>query len=150
MFIDVREDDFSISEEYAQLQKTCPKAGAIVTFTGLMRDFNEGDDVTGLYLEHYPGMTEKVLNDIAKTASARWPLLTVRIIHRIGSLKPADQIVFVGVSSAHREAAFQACEFLMDFLKTKAPFWKKETTKEGHRWVDQRQSDQKASNRWKP
>lgn len=146
--VSVQEADFSVDEEYKKLLNDCPKAGAIVTFTGLMRDFNDGDTVSALNLEHYPGMTEKVLTDIAEQTSQRWPTLQIRVVHRFGDMYPSDQIVFVGVSSAHRKAAFEACEFLMDFLKTKAPFWKKEVTDKGSRWVEQKDSDKTASQRW--
>ncbi len=120
----------------------------MVTFVGKVRDMNLGDKVIGLSLEHYPGMTEKSLSEICDQAQTRWPLLSVRVIHRVGDLKLGDQIVFVGVSSAHRGAAFEACEFIMDFLKTKAPFWKKERTSEQTRWVESRESDNKAAQRW--
>ncbi|MGH1371322.1 MAG: molybdopterin synthase catalytic subunit MoaE [Cellvibrionaceae bacterium] len=145
----VQEDDFDTQQEYDALRKDCPKVGAIVSFVGLMRDFNEGDDVTSLFLEHYPGMTEKVLDDIRLQAMQRWSLMQVRIVHRVGNLAPSDQIVFVGVSSAHRGDAFAACEFIMDFLKTQAPFWKREQTTKGDRWVDAKQSDDKAADRWR-
>lgn len=147
-FIQVQRDDFSQDEQYTALRNDCPKIGAIVTFSGLMRDFNDGDDVSVLELEHYPGMTEKVLAEIIEQARGRWKLEGVRVIHRIGEMAPSDQIVFVGVSSAHRVDAFAACEFIMDFLKTRAPFWKKEKTRDGQRWVDAKDSDNKASERW--
>lgn len=147
-YIQVQNADFSLDEQYAALRKDGPKIGAIVTFSGLMRDFNDGDDVSVLELEHYPGMTEKVLADIIEQARARWQLEGVRVIHRIGEMAPNDQIVFVGVSSAHRVDAFAACEFIMDFLKTRAPFWKKEKTAEGQRWVDAKDSDSSAADRW--
>lgn len=154
VYIQVQEADFDISQEYAALREQAPKIGAIATFTGLVRDFNDGDtqaleQVNNLYLEHYPGMTEKVLADIVEQAHQRWELNSVRLIHRVGPLHPSDQIVYVGVSSAHRGDAFAACEFLMDFLKTQAPFWKKEQTTEGDRWVDARDSDSQAADRWR-
>ena len=124
------------------------QSGAVVSFIGLVRDFNDGRNVTGLKLEHYPGMTEKALNDIAVQASQRWPLNAITIIHRVGQLQLADQIVLVAVSSAHRGDAFQACEFVMDYLKTKAPFWKKETTEEGEFWVEAKSSDDTKANSW--
>lgn len=153
-YIQVQEADFDLAKEYEELRAQAPKIGAISTFTGLVRDYNDGDNqtleqVSNLYLEHYPGMTEKVLENIVKEAQNRWELMGVRLIHRVGPLHPSDQIVFVGVSSAHRGDAFAACEFLMDFLKTKAPFWKKEQTPEGDRWVDARDSDSDAAERWK-
>jgi molybdopterin synthase catalytic subunit len=109
---------------------------------------NLGDNVIGLHLEHYPGMTEKSLIDICNEAESRWPLLGVRVIHRVGDLDTGDQIVFVGVSSAHRGAAFDACEFIMDYLKTKAPFWKKERTTSDNRWIESRDTDHQAAQRW--
>ncbi|UTV26845.1 molybdopterin synthase catalytic subunit MoaE [Photobacterium atrarenae] len=146
--ISVQVEDFSVAEEYASLAEG-NDAGAVVTFVGKVRDFNQGDTVTGLSLEHYPGMTEKALNDIVAQAHERWPLLQTRVIHRVGDLALGDQIVFVGVTSAHRGAAFQACEFIMDYLKTRAPFWKKERTPTVSRWVDARETDTTAAERWK-
>lgn len=147
--ISVQQADFSLEQEYQALQNDCPAIGAIVTFVGLMRDFSEGDNVQALFLEHYSGMTEKSLEDICQQAKQRWQLYQVRIIHRIGRLFPSDQIVFVGVSSAHRGDAFSACEFIMDFLKTRAPFWKQELTQDGeNRWVEARASDSEAAQRW--
>jgi molybdopterin synthase catalytic subunit len=145
--ISVQTEDFSLSHEYEQLAQGS-EAGAVVTFIGKVRDFNQGDSVQGLSLEHYPGMTEKALADIIEQARSRWPLLKVRVIHRVGDLELGDQIVFVGVSSAHRQAAFESCEFIMDFLKTKAPFWKKEQVNDNSRWVDAREADNKATERW--
>ncbi|MGF1875851.1 molybdopterin synthase catalytic subunit MoaE [Photobacterium frigidiphilum] len=145
--ISVQFDDFSVAEEYALLSAGTD-AGAVVTFIGKVRDFNQGDDVTGLLLEHYPGMTEKSLEEIVVQARERWPLLKTRVIHRVGDLGLGDQIVFVGVTSAHRGAAFEACEFIMDFLKTRAPFWKKEQTGNETRWVDARDTDTSAADRW--
>ncbi|MEF1291240.1 molybdopterin synthase catalytic subunit MoaE [Vibrio sp. M260118] len=145
--VSVQFDDFSVGGEYEVLAEGT-SAGAVVTFSGKVRDMNLGDNVTGLSLEHYPGMTEKALAEICDEAEQRWPLLNIRVIHRVGDLDIGDQIVFVGVSSAHRGAAFEACEFVMDYLKTKAPFWKKERTTESIRWVDSRDSDAKAAERW--
>ncbi len=122
--------------------------GAVVSFVGYVRDFNDGREVAGMFLEHYPGMTEKALAKIVLEAEQRWPLLKVEVLHRIGTLQPGEPIVFVGVASAHRQAAFQACDFVMDYLKTRAPFWKKEQTGEGPRWVEGRQSDADAAGRW--
>ena len=145
----VQRADFSLGEEYERLA-TRHDSGAIVTFVGKVRDFNQGDAVKGLSLEHYPGMTEKALVDIVNQARARWPLQECTLIHRIGDLLLGDQIVLVAVSSAHREAAFEACHFIMDFLKTRAPFWKKELTAEGiQRWVEAKQSDDAAAARWR-
>lgn len=146
--IQVQEDDFSLQDEYQALLQDKASAGAVVTFTGRVRDFNDGRDVTGLKLEHYPGMTEKALNQIARQASERWDLLAITVIHRVGQLNLSDQIVLVAVASAHRGDAFDACEFVMDYLKTKAPFWKKETTKEGDFWVEARTSDETKANSW--
>ncbi|WP_318503844.1 molybdopterin synthase catalytic subunit MoaE [Photobacterium leiognathi] len=145
--ISVQFDDFSVADEYAKLSEGT-EAGAVVTFIGKVRDFNQGDAVTGLSLEHYPGMTEKSLQEIVDQANQRWPLLKTRVIHRVGDLALGDQIVFVGVTSAHRGAAFEACEFIMDYLKTRAPFWKKEQTTEQSRWVDARETDTSAADRW--
>jgi molybdopterin synthase catalytic subunit len=121
----------------------------MASFVGLVRDMNEGDAVAVLELEHYPGMTEKTINAILDEACRRWSLQAIRVIHRIGRLQPTDQIVWVGAASAHREAALQACAFVMDFLKTQAPFWKKEATPKGPRWVEARSSDETAAERWK-
>jgi len=145
--VSVVSEDFSVADEYALLAEGTA-AGAVAMFSGKVRDMNLGDNVTGLTLEHYPGMTEKALSEICHQALERWPLLKVRVIHRIGDLDIGDQIVFVGVTSAHRGASFEACEFIMDYLKTKAPFWKKERTTEECRWVDSRDSDHKAASRW--
>ncbi|WP_318510078.1 molybdopterin synthase catalytic subunit MoaE [Photobacterium leiognathi] len=145
--ISVQFDDFSVADEYAKLSEGT-EAGAVVTFIGKVRDFNQGDAVTGLSLEHYPGMTEKSLQEIVDQAHQRWPLLKTRVIHRVGDLALGDQIVFVGVTSAHRGAAFEACEFIMDYLKIRAPFWKKEQTPEQSRWVDARETDTSAADRW--
>ena len=144
----VQRADFSLGEEYERLA-TRHDTGAIVTFVGKVRDFNQGEQVLGLALEHYPGMTEKALADIVIQARTRWPLQECTLIHRIGELLLGDQIVLVAVSSAHRDAAFEACHFIMDFLKTRAPFWKKELTAEGaQRWVEAKESDNAAAARW--
>lgn len=145
----VQRADFSLGEEYERLAAR-HDSGAIVTFVGKVRDFNQGEEVKGLSLEHYPGMTEKALTDIVTEARGRWPLQECTLIHRIGDLLLGDQIVLVAVSSAHRDAAFEACHFIMDFLKTRAPFWKKELTAEGvQRWVEAKQSDDAAAARWR-
>ncbi|WP_436876082.1 molybdopterin synthase catalytic subunit MoaE [Siccibacter turicensis] len=138
---------FSVGDEYAWLA-ACEEDGAVVTFTGKVRNHNLGDNVTALTLEHYPGMTEKALAEIVAEARARWPLTRVTLIHRVGELKSGEEIVFVGVTGAHRSAAFEAAEFMMDYLKTRAPFWKREATPGGDRWVDARDSDQQAAKRW--
>ncbi|QSX40778.1 molybdopterin synthase catalytic subunit MoaE [Shewanella cyperi] len=143
----VQTGDFSVAHEYARLADD-PADGAVVTFVGKVRDFNDGSEVTGLTLEHYPGMTEKVLQQIAQEARGRWPLNRLTLIHRVGSLQLGEQIVFIGVSSAHRKAAFDACEFLIDFLKTRAPFWKLEQGQQGRRWIDARDSDAQAAEAW--
>ncbi|WBG89861.1 molybdopterin synthase catalytic subunit MoaE [Pantoea piersonii] len=138
---------FSMADEYAWLS-TSNADGAVVTFTGKVRNHNLGDSVAALTLEHYPGMTEKALQEIVDEARSRWPLQRVSVIHRIGELFPGDEIVFVGVTSAHRSSAFAAAEFIMDYLKTRAPFWKREATEQGERWVDARDSDHQAAQRW--
>lgn len=145
--VSVQTEDFSVAQEYEALSQST-HAGAVVTFIGKVRDMNLGDNVVGLHLEHYPGMTEKSLLEICDMAEERWPLQRVRVIHRVGDMLSGDQIVFVGVTSAHRNAAFEACEFIMDYLKTRAPFWKKELTTQESRWIDSRDSDQKAAQRW--
>ena len=122
--------------------------GALVSFVGQVRDFNDGDNVTSMFLEHYPGMTEKVLSEIIAQAKAGWSIADATIIHRVGELKPQDQIVLVLVASSHRQDAFSACEFMMDQLKTNAPFWKKEQTQNGLRWVEAKASDEAARQRW--
>ena len=149
MSVRVQTEDFDIGVEIAQLRKGNPKIGAIASFIGLVRDMNEGDDVSTMTLEHYPGMTEKALEDIVAQAKSRWELYDALVVHRVGRLLPLDQIVLVVVTSAHRGDAFSACEFLMDYLKTQAPFWKKEDTAKGARWVDARESDDAAAARWK-
>lgn len=145
--IKVQRSDFNVAEEYQELAND-NQDGAVVTFVGKVRDFNEGLNVQGLSLEHYPGMTEKVLSEIEATARNNWPLNKVTIIHRFGDLNLGDRIVFIGVTSPHRKAAFAACEFLIDFLKTKAPFWKKELTSDGSVWLDAKNSDGDASQQW--
>ncbi|WP_085299797.1 molybdopterin synthase catalytic subunit MoaE [Cognaticolwellia mytili] len=145
--IKIQQSNFVVADEYQCLAND-NQDGAVVTFIGKVRDFNEGLDVQGLSLEHYPGMTEKVLADIEAEAREHWPLNKVTIIHRFGDLKLGEQIVFIGVTSPHRKAAFAACEFLIDFLKTKAPFWKKELTSDGSIWLDAKNSDDDASQQW--
>ncbi|WP_036774377.1 molybdopterin synthase catalytic subunit MoaE [Photorhabdus australis] len=140
-------ENFNVGDEYEWLSQ-CDEDGAIVTFTGKVRNHNLGDRVSELRLEHYPGMTEKVLRSIVVEARNRWPLQRISIIHRVGTLYPGDEIVFVGVTGAHRSMAFDAAEFIMDYLKTKAPFWKKEFLPDGERWVESRESDQEAARRW--
>ena len=146
--IRIQEKDFDISAEIAALRKGDPRVGAVVTFLGAVRDMNDGSQVKGMTLEHYPGMTEKALQEILDQAQSRWDIYQTLVIHRVGSLLPEDQIVLVAVTSAHRGEAFAACEFIMDYLKTAAPFWKKEDTPEGGRWVDARVTDETAMSRW--
>ena len=144
----VQEEDFDVGAEYQKLIADNHSDGAVVTFVGLVRDVNQGSSVHGLFLEHYPGMTEKSLLDIVMKAKQRWQLSKVSLIHRIGQLTLSDQIVFVGTTSKHREAAFEACQFMMDFLKNEAPFWKKENTEQGDTWVEFNDKDKKAQQRW--
>jgi molybdopterin synthase catalytic subunit len=146
--IRIQEADFDVSAELAGLRKGDPRVGAVVTFLGTVRDMNDGNQVKGMMLEHYAGMTEKALEEIISQAKARWDIYNTLVIHRIGPLLPEDQIVMVAVTSAHRGEAFAACEFIMDYLKTAAPFWKKEDTPEGARWVDARVVDDAAMARW--
>jgi molybdopterin synthase catalytic subunit len=145
----VQSDDFDVGAEIKSLRAGNPAVGAVASFIGCVRDMNEGDRVGLMYLEHYPGMTERELEKIAAEACTRWDVLDTLIIHRVGELKPLDQIVFVAVSSAHRGDSFAACEFIMDYLKTRAPFWKRESTPQGERWVDARATDDAAAERWK-
>ena len=148
MSVRVQTADFDLGTELTAQRAQDARIGAQVSFLGLVRDMNEGASVAGMTLEHYPGMTEKALEAIIDEAKARWDLYDVLVIHRVGPLKPCDQIVLVAVTSAHRGASFEACEFLMDYLKTQAPFWKKEQTPQGARWVDARVSDDAALARW--
>jgi molybdopterin synthase catalytic subunit len=144
----VQQDDFDLGAEVARLRAGDPRIGAVVSFIGTVRDMNEGASVAELELEHYPEMTERSLQGIVEQARARWPLYGALVVHRVGPMQPMEQIVLVAVSSAHRGEAFAACEFIMDYLKTEAPFWKKEQTPEGARWVDARSSDDKAKAKW--
>ena len=148
MIISVQTEDFDAGAELAQMRLAHPEVGALVSFVGQVRDLNDGSVVSGMHLEHYPGMTEKALAAIANKAMQRWELADALVIHRYGDLKPLDQIVLVVVASAHRQAAFAACEFIMDYLKTEAPFWKKESTPEGELWVDAKEVDEAAKSRW--
>jgi len=147
--IRIQIEDFDAGAEIAKLRAGNPKVGAIASFVGVCRDVNDGESVATMTLEHYPGMTEKALAKIVDEAIARWRIIDVTVVHRVGELKPTDQIVLVVVSSGHRGDAFAACEFLMDYLKTRAPFWKKEQTPEGARWVEARGSDDEAAERWR-
>jgi molybdopterin synthase catalytic subunit len=148
MAISIQTEDFDVGTEYRALVDGDTSAGAVVTFTGRVRDVNLGRDVLGLHLEHYPGMTEKSLQLILDEAASRWDILRCKIIHRVGDLKLGDNIVFVGVTSAHREHAFSAAAFLMDYLKTRAPFWKKELTGQGSVWVEAQEKDAEAAKKW--
>ncbi len=132
----------------AELEADRPRVGAVCTFTGLARDYGDREGVNRLYLEHYPGMTEAAIESIIDEAFQRWSLIRARVIHRVGEMAPGERIVFVGVSSSHRRDAFEACQFIMDYLKTSAPFWKKEVTPKGEHWVEQKDSDREASERW--
>lgn len=144
----VQHDDFDMALEYQHLCDPHTNAGAVVVFSGLVREFSTDRQIRGLFLEHYPGMTEQALRDIVTQARAKWPLAKVSVIHRVGHLKAHEQIVMVGVSSQHREAAFSAAAFIMDYLKINAPFWKKELTSEGDFWVEAKASDQQAATKW--
>lgn len=146
--IRIQEVDFDLTTEIKALRKNDPRVGAVVTFVGTVRDMNDGSQVKGMTLEHYPGMTEKALEEIITQAKSRWDLYRTLVIHRVGPLLPEDQIVLVAVTSAHRGEAFAACEFIMDYLKTAAPFWKKEETPGGARWVDARVTDDAAMTKW--
>lgn len=148
MSVSVQEADFDVGAEIAALCGGRTDIGALATFVGLVRDANDGSGVSAMTLEHYPGMTEQALADIVAEAERRWPLNAARVIHRFGRLAPGERIVFVAVAGAHRGEAFAACEFIMDYLKTKAPFWKREETPQGARWVDAREADDSAAARW--
>ena len=148
MTIRVQTQDFDAGLELTKLRLARKDVGAVVSFIGQVRDFNDGDTVSQLSLEHYPGMTEKALAAIVAQAKSRWDIVDTLIIHRVGTLQPLDQIVLVAVSGAHRGEVFKACEFIMDTLKTEAPFWKKEVTASGERWLDAKESDDVARERW--
>ena len=150
MTVRVQLEDFDIAAEIASVRQANAKIGAIASFIGLVRDLNQGDHVAEMTLEHYPGMTEKALEEIVSESCKRWDIFEPTVVHRVGTLRPFDQIVLVVVASAHRGEAFAACEFLMDYLKTRAPFWKKEQTPTGSRWVEARESDDQAAQRWSP
>lgn len=148
MPVRVQTEDFDVTRELASLRAGDARAGAVAAFIGTVRDVNDAAHVSTITLEHYPGMTEKALEAIVAEAKRRWDILDALVVHRVGPLSPTAQIVLVGVTSAHRGEAFAACEFIMDYLKTRAPFWKKETTPAGARWVDARASDDDAAARW--
>ena len=148
MSVRIQEHDFDVSSELAALRAGDKRVGAVATFVGVVRDLNDSAQVSTLTLEHYPGMTEKALAHIVDDAKQRWDIYDALVIHRVGPLSPSDQIVLVAVTSAHRGESFAACQFIMDYLKTRAPFWKKEQTPEGERWVEARASDEDAAARW--
>ena len=148
MVIRIQEADFDLGAEIKEIRKGDLQVGAVVSFVGTVRDLNDGSQLTSMTLEHYPGMTEKALEEIADQARSRWDIRNTLIIHRIGPMLPEDQIVLVAVTSAHRREAFAACEFIMDYLKMAAPFWKKEVTSKGGYWVDARVADEVAMARW--
>jgi molybdopterin synthase catalytic subunit len=146
--VSIQTQDFDVSQELAALRAGDARVGAVCSFLGTVRERNDGSSVSSMELEHYPGMTEKSISAMMDEAKKRFDIFAARVIHRVGLLQPEDQIVFVAVTSAHRGESFKACEFLMDYLKTQAPFWKKEVTPEGARWVDARVSDDQALARW--
>jgi molybdopterin synthase catalytic subunit len=148
MAVRVTHEDFDAGREIAALRGDDPRVGAVASFIGTVRDVNDAAHVSTMTLEHYPGMTEKALADIVEQARKRFDIIDALVIHRIGELHPADQIVLVAVTGAHRGDAFDACRFIMDYLKTRAPFWKREQTPSGARWVDARASDDEAAARW--
>lgn len=148
MAVRVQTEDFDVGAEVNAMRLSNPNIGAVVSFIGQVRDLNDGDNVASMTLEHYPGMTENSLESILEQAKNRWAIEDALIVHRVGELKPPDQIVLVLVASAHRKDAFAACEFMMDYLKTEAPFWKKEQTPSGERWVEAKDSDDQAKSRW--
>lgn len=148
MAVRIQFEDFDVAAEMDKVRRANPQTGAVVSFLGQVRDLNQGSEISSMFLEHYPGMTEKSLESLIKSARERWNIHEVTIIHRVGNLSPLDQIVLVVVASMHREDAFRACEFIMDFLKTEAPFWKREVTPSGERWVEAKQSDEIAKQKW--
>lgn len=148
MTVRVQEADFDLGAEVAALRAGDARVGALASFVGLVRDINDGAGVSEMTLEHYPGMTEKALEEIVTEAKGRWAIYDALVIHRVGPLKPCDQIVLVAVTSAHRGESFAACEFIMDYLKTRAPFWKREVTPDSAHWVDARETDDSAAARW--
>ena len=148
MSVRIQEHDFDVSSELAALRAGDKRVGAVAMFVGVVRDLNDAAQVSTLTLEHYPGMTEKALAQIVDDAKQRWDIYDALVIHRVGPLRPSDQIVLVAVTSAHRGESFAACQFIMDYLKTRAPFWKKEETPEGERWIEARASDEDAAARW--
>ena len=148
MAVRIQFEDFDVAAEMDKVRRANPQTGAVVSFLGQVRDLNQGSEISSMFLEHYPGMTEKSLESLIRSARERWNIHDVTIIHRVGNLTPLDQIVLVIVASMHREDAFRTCEFIMDFLKTEAPFWKREVTPSGERWVEANQSDEIAKQKW--
>jgi molybdopterin synthase catalytic subunit len=148
MSISIQENDFDLASEMAVLRGSSAKIGALVSFVGLVRDFSQNDPIENIFLEHYPGMTEKALEKMINEATQRWNLLGTRVIHRIGTLLPNDQIVLVATAAMHRGEAFSGCEFIIDYLKTAAPFWKKEQTAQGAQWLETRETDMQRSAHW--
>jgi molybdopterin synthase catalytic subunit len=148
MPVRIQEQDFDVSHEMALLRAGDKRVGAVASFVGVVRDLNDGSQVSTLTLEHYPGMTEKALAQIVDEAKHRWDIYAALVVHRVGALSPGDQIVLVAVTSAHRGESFAACQFIIDYLKTRAPFWKKERTPDGERWVEARATDEDAAARW--
>jgi molybdopterin synthase catalytic subunit len=146
--VSIQTEDFNLADEVAALRQHDNRVGAVCAFVGTVRDRNDGNPVSAMELEHYPGMTEKAIEAMIDQAQARFDIYGARVVHRVGPLQPADQIVMVAVTSSHRAESFKACEFLMDYLKTQAPFWKKERTPDGARWVDARIADDAALARW--
>ena len=149
MPVRIQHEDFDVGREIAVLREGNPGIGAVASFIGVVRDVNDGEPVARMTLEHYPGMTEKSIDEIIGQAKARWQIFDALVVHRVGELQPLDQIVLVVVTGSHRGEAFAACEFIMDYLKTRAPFWKKEATPDGARWVESRASDDIAAERWR-
>lgn len=149
MPVRIQSEDFDAGHEIAALRRGNPQIGAIASFIGVVRDLNEGERISEMTLEHYPGMTEKSIDEIIGQAKSRWSIFDALVIHRVGLLRPLDQIVLVVITGSHRGDAFAACEFIMDYLKTRAPFWKKEQTAGGARWVEARASDDIAAGRWR-
>jgi molybdopterin synthase catalytic subunit len=150
MPVRIQTEDFDAGAEIAALRRDNPRVGAVASFIGVCRDANDGTAVARMSLEHYPGMTERAIAKIIAEAKGRWGVMDAVVIHRVGAIEPGDQIVLVVVTAAHRGEAFAACEFIMDYLKTRAPFWKKEETPQGARWVEARASDDEAAQRWEP
>jgi molybdopterin synthase catalytic subunit len=150
MAVRIQTADFDAGAEISALRRGNPEIGAVASFIGVCRDANDGASVSRMTLEHYPGMTENAIEKIIAEARERWEVIDALVVHRVGEMKPTDQIVLVAVAGAHRGEAFAACEFIMDYLKTRAPFWKKEETPKGARWVEARASDDEAAQRWEP